>query len=129
MKKNFIFKFLISFVFIFQNPTLGEGTIKFVSLSPALTEIMYAIGAEDMLQGVSNSCTYPKEAQNKEKIGDSYFINDEKIIKIKPDYILALDSSEFALNKFKRVGITPICFKYPNIESIHENIIAVGKNR
>ena len=122
-------RFLISlFLMLFIFANLCEGKeLTFVSLSPALTETMYAIGAQDMLKGVSTACTYPEEVKQKEKIGDNFFINNEKILSMKPDYILALDSSEFAVNKFKRFGITPLCFKYPDIKTIHNNIIKVGE--
>ena len=38
-----------------------------------------------------------------------------------------MDSSEFALSKLKHIGLIPICFKYPNVESIHQNIIKIGE--
>ena len=92
-----------------------------------MTEIMYAIGAKNSLTAVSNYCTYPEDAKKKEKIGSNYSINYEKIIKLKPDYLLALDISEGLVSKVRRFGITPLCFKYPNIESIYQNILEVGK--
>lgn len=129
MKKNFMCKFLISaflFIFVFSMQVYANSPV-FVSLSPALTEVMYAIGAQDMLKGVSNACDTPNEAKLKEKVGDSFFVNYEKIIQIKPDYILALDSSAFALEQLKKIGITPLCFKYPDIDSIHKNILEIGR--
>ncbi len=99
----------------------------FVSISPAMTEIIYALGAEDSLLAVSNYCTYPNAAKEKEKIGSNYSINEEKVLKLRPDYILALDVSEALLNKFRRLKITPLCFKYPDIQSIYNNILTVGK--
>ena len=129
MKKNFMSKFLISCLLnlIFLCNFLCAKELTFVSLSPALTETMYALGAEDLLKAVSTACSYPKEANQKEKIGNNFFINNEKILQLRPDYILALDSSEFAVNKFKQFGIKPLCFKYPDINSIHENILTLGK--
>jgi len=128
MKKNFIFKFLISIFFIFiVSIKCYSSQATFVSLSPALTEIMFAIGAQDMLKGVSTACTYPKEAQKKEKIGDNFFVNEEKILTIKPNYILAFDSSSFALNKYKRFGIKPLCLQNQDINDVYNNILTLGK--
>lgn len=126
MMIKFLYRLLISglFCLILQNGVLAE---TYVSISPAMTEIVYALNIENRLLGVSTRCKYPDDAKNKEKVGDNFFINTEKILKIKPDYILALDSSEFMLNKFKRFKIKPLCFKYPDIESIYENILAIGK--
>lgn len=128
MKKSFMYKFLISIIVIFIGTSsfAKEEAPTFVSLSPALTETMFALGAQSMLKGVSTTCTYPKEAQSIEKIGNSYYINIEKILKIKPNYILALDSSEFMLKSFKHFNIIPICFKYPSIKSVHKNILMLG---
>lgn len=126
MKKNFTYKFLISIILTLTY-CYNANAETFVSLSPALTETMYILGAQDSLKAVSTACTYPNEAKNKEKVGNNFFINNEKILELKPNYILALDSSEFALNKFKKFGIKPICFKYNDIESIHQNILSIGK--
>ena len=123
-----MYKLLISFIFLlfcFFNFEAKAET--YVSISPAMTEIMYAIGAQDKLLAVSTTCEYPNAAMDKEKVGNNFFINEEKILKLRPDYILALDSSEFMLNKFKRFGIKPLCFKYPDIESVYQNILTLGK--
>ena len=99
----------------------------FVSTSPSMTEIMYEIGAGDMLKAVSTHCTHPKEAKNKPIIGDAYYINIELLAKIKPDYFLAPDSADFMLEGLKRFGVEPLCFKYKDIESIYKNILELGK--
>ncbi len=99
----------------------------FVSLSPALTEIMYAIGASDQLKAVSDRCTYPKDTNKKPKIGSLYIINEELLLKIRPDYILGPDTSEFMLAKYKKINIKPLCYKYLNIDAIYKNIIELGK--
>ena len=126
MKTNFIFRLLISFVILLNSPVIAKD-YTFVSLSPALTEVMYAIGAQDSLKAVSTTCSYPADVKEKDVIGDTIFINEEKILSIKPDYILAPDSSGFATEKFSRMGITPLSFKNPDIKSIEENILSLGK--
>lgn len=122
-----VFKISLSGIILFSGLSAYAESARFVSISPAMTEIMFSIGAGDILFGVSDYCKYPKEAENKEKIGSGYFINEEKILKLRPRYILALDSSSFMLNKFKRFNIQPVCFKYPDIESVFENILTIGK--
>ena len=99
----------------------------FVSTSPSMTEIIYALGADEMLKAVSTHCSYPSDAKNKPVIGDAYFINTELLAKIRPDYFLGTDSAEFMLNGIKRFGIKPLCFKYKDISSIYNNILELGK--
>ncbi len=115
------------FVFILFFLPVQAKELTFVSTSPSLTEIMYAIGAQDNLKAVSTQCSFPEEAKNKPVIGDTYFINEEMLLKIKPDYFLATDSAEFMINKYKRFGIKPLALKYPNIDAIYENILLLGK--
>lgn len=99
----------------------------FVSVAPAMTEIMYAIGADNKLLAVSDECDYPVFVKQKEKIGSGYLLNDDKIIKISPKYILALDSSHSQLRKFERFNIKILCFKYPDIDAIEKNILKLGE--
>ena len=39
--------------------------MRIVSLLPAATEILYAIGAGDCVVGVTHECDYPSEARSK----------------------------------------------------------------
>ncbi len=59
-----------------------------ISLSPNFTEIVYDIGAQDQLVGVTNYCKFPPEATKKEKVGGWVNPNIEKIVSLKPDLIL-----------------------------------------
>ncbi len=43
---------------------------RLASLSPGLTEVVYALGAADALVGVSRQCDYPVAAKLKPKVGD-----------------------------------------------------------
>jgi len=61
---------------------------RIISLSPTNTEIIFAVGAQDKLVGVTTRCDFPAEAKNIEKIGDFSGPNLEMIIKLKPDVVL-----------------------------------------
>lgn len=126
MTKTFISKFLISlFIFILSSTFVLANEAKFVSISPALTEIMYAIGAENQLLGVSTSCNYPARVKHKEVVGDAYFINKEKILKIRPNYILAVSKSQTSA-VFSKIGIASIYFDMNSIGSIYKAIRQLG---
>ena len=60
---------------------------RIISLGPSLTKELYLLGVEDRLIG----CTVyaPECAKDKEKVGTVIDINLEKIIKLKPDLVLA----------------------------------------
>jgi iron complex transport system substrate-binding protein len=60
---------------------------KVISLAPSITEIIYFIGAETRLAGVTKYCDYPPEVKNKTIIGGLLDPNLELISQIKPDLI------------------------------------------
>ena len=127
MKTDTIYRLIISFlVFSIGNFAFSHENT-FVSLSPALTEMMYAIGAEKNLLGVSTICVCPPGTPQKPKVGNSFFINKEIIIKIKPDYILAADGTKTHLQNFDKIGIKPLYFEMHTIDAIYNAVIKLGE--
>ncbi|MFZ7102501.1 MAG: ABC transporter substrate-binding protein [Peptococcaceae bacterium] len=61
---------------------------RIVSLVPSVTEILYFLGLEDRIAGVTENCNYPKEAAGKFKVGTFGYPQLEKIISLKPDIVL-----------------------------------------
>lgn len=60
---------------------------RYISLAPSTTEILFALGLDEEIIGVSVYCNYPLQANDKAKVGDFSRPNIEKIIFLKPDYI------------------------------------------
>lgn len=86
-----------------------KGTPKRIaSLSPALTETVFALGLGDRMVGVSTYCNRPAEALEVEKIGDAYNINFEKLVALKPDLVLVAGTKDFesqAKKDMDRLGL------------------------
>lgn len=59
-----------------------------ISLAPNLTEIVYALGQEGRLVGVSNQCDFPPAARGKPRVGDVINPSLERIIELRPDVVL-----------------------------------------
>ena len=72
-----------------RSVTLSGPPRRIVSLVPSVTEILFAIGAQDALVGVTDFCDYPPEARNKPKIGGMIAPNLEAIAARKPDLVVA----------------------------------------
>ncbi len=67
---------------------------RIVSLAPNVTEILFALGLEDRVVGVTSYCDFPEAAKAKEKVGDTLRPNLEKIISLKPDLVVVSTSSQ-----------------------------------
>jgi iron complex transport system substrate-binding protein len=61
---------------------------RIVSLAPSVTEILFAIGADDLIVGVSKHCDYPLAAKLKPKAGDFNAPDMEKVKAAAPDAVL-----------------------------------------
>jgi len=61
---------------------------RIISLAPSITEILFALGVEEEIVGVTGFCDYPDAALNKPRVGG--FINPsiEKIVSLKPNLII-----------------------------------------
>ncbi|MBQ2644223.1 ABC transporter substrate-binding protein [bacterium] len=101
----------------------------FASLAPSITEIIYKLGAEDSLVAVSTECNYPKETKKKEVIGNTYFLDKEKLIKLAPNYLLTVEGAQFAnyRNMPKQNSIKPICYTMDSVNAVYETILSIGE--
>jgi len=87
--------------------TLSAPPRRIVSLVPSVTEVLYAIGAEDLLVGVTDFCDYPPEAKRKPHVGGMLSPNLETLVTLKPDLVVATRSgnTEETFDQLKRLGI------------------------
>ena len=103
--------------------------LRIVSLAPNITTIVFALGLEDHLVGVTTYCDDPPEAQLKTRVGDFIRPNLEMIMTLKPDLILAEDwPSSRSSERLRDLGQTVIEFRNPfSIADIYQLIESVGK--
>ncbi|HJJ38802.1 MAG TPA: helical backbone metal receptor [Methanocorpusculum sp.] len=102
---------------------------KIISLAPACTEIIYAIGAGDRLVGNTAYCNYPEEAKSVEKIGEFSVINRERIIALSEgnSVIFANPSNgKDAIEYLKKQGCTVIVINPDSIDKIYDSISVIG---
>jgi len=64
---------------------------RIISLAPANTEIIYALGLENKLVGVTEFCNYPLAARDKPKVGGFSTVDIEKAVALNPDLVLAAE--------------------------------------
>lgn len=67
---------------------LASAPSRIVSLAPSITEMLFAIGLNEQIVGVTEFCDYPAAAQSKTKVGYSN-PNLEVVVSLRPDLVLA----------------------------------------
>lgn len=70
----------------------ADSAMRLVTLSPHLAELVYAVGAGDQLVGVSAFTDYPAAAAELPVVGDAFNIDQERLIVLEPDLLLAWDT-------------------------------------
>jgi len=101
---------------------------KIISLAPSNTEIVFALGLEDKLVGVTKYCDYPEAAKDKPKVGGFSTVDIERVIEIGPDLILAVNiHKKEVIPGLERLGLTVVCLDPTTLEEVLEAITLVGQ--
>ena len=61
---------------------------RIVSLAPSHTEILYVLGLQDRIVGVTTYCNYPPAAAEKVKVGEFANISLEQVVGLEPNLVL-----------------------------------------
>ena len=68
---------------------LGSAPKRIVALAPSITEMIYFLGLDDTLVGVTRFSYFPEEAREKPRVGTYTDINVEKVVALDPDLVIA----------------------------------------
>lgn len=100
-----------------------------VSVSPAVTEIIFALGADSVLVGRTDFCQYPAQALQIESIGGISNLNIEKVISLRPDLVISGSMvPQKAVEQINKAGVPLVCVvEKQTFEGLFENIAAIGK--
>ena len=78
---------------------------RIVSLVPALTEMLFAIGAGPQVVGVSSFDAFPPEVKNLPRVGALLDPDTERILSLRPDLVIIYGSQTDLQTQFERAGI------------------------
>ncbi len=103
--------------------------MRIVSLSPAITEIIYLIGAQDKLVAVSEYCTYPNETKKLPKVGGMQNVNMEALLELHPDVVLIGSIvSKKDVETIEKMNVPVITVKEEGkMEGMADKIDVIGK--
>jgi iron complex transport system substrate-binding protein len=66
---------------------------RIVSLTAALTETLFAIGAQDRVVAVTDTCDFPAEARRLPNVGCWFEPDLDKLFDLRPDLVLGLETA------------------------------------
>ena len=100
---------------------------RIVSLVPAVTEMLYAIGAGERLVGVSSYDTFPPEVKRLPSVGALVDPNVERILSLKPDLVIAYGSQVDLKEQLGRAGIGVFDYRHAGLADVTATIRSLGE--
>jgi iron complex transport system substrate-binding protein len=104
----------------------GRGTNRIVSLVPALTEMLFAIGAGPQVVGVSSYDDFPAEVRKLPKVGALLDPDTERILALRPDFVILYSTQSELQTQFARAGIRTFVYRHGGIATVLETIRDLG---
>ncbi|OGP89229.1 MAG: hypothetical protein A2157_12100 [Deltaproteobacteria bacterium RBG_16_47_11] len=102
---------------------------RIVSLAPNITEILFGLGLDEEIVGVSIHCNFPEKANTKVRIGSYIRLDFEKIISLTPDLIIATGAGNTRgmVDRLEQLGFPTYVIHPKNFKDILESIIHIGQ--
>lgn len=142
MQRNGIFFLILLVSMIFPGPGTAATLVdqagrtvkvpakvqRIIALAPSITEIIYALGQEKKLVGVTQYSDYPEAAKSVDKIGSYVRLDLERIVALKPDICFGIreGNPKHQVEKIEALGIPVYIIDPHNAEGIMEAIKGMG---
>jgi iron complex transport system substrate-binding protein len=106
--------------------TARKAPQRIVSLVPAVTEMLYAIGAGPRMAGVSSFDTYPPEVKALPKVGGLLDPDLERIISLKPDLVVISETHADLGTQLAHAGIATFAYALGDLGNVSRTIRVLG---
>jgi len=102
---------------------------RIISLAPNTTEILFSLGLDEEIVGVSIHCNYPEKARTRVRVGSYISLEFERILSLKPDLVIATGAGNTRdmVERLEKFGLSTFVIFPKNFEGILESIIHLGK--
>ena len=102
---------------------------RIVTLAPSLTELVYAVDAQDQLVGVSAYSDFPEGAKLKPQVADATGISLEALLALKPDLVLAWKGGTRPtdINRLEALGVNVFVIDIRTLADVPRALRTIGK--
>jgi ABC-type Fe3+-hydroxamate transport system substrate-binding protein len=106
----------------------GPKPQRIVSVSPAITELLYGIGAFDRIVAVTEFCLYPPAARSLPKVGGWSTPSVERVVSFRPDLVAISDAQgPFLKEPLTKLGTHIEVVKSQTIDDAFQAMAELGK--
>lgn len=102
---------------------------RIVSLTPATTEILFALGAGDRVVATDESSDYPDEAVSLPDVATFSGVDVEKVVALEPDLVIAGGlgfTPADAIARLRDLDIPVVVVYAPTVSGVYDDIESIG---
>ncbi|HEY7285522.1 MAG TPA: helical backbone metal receptor [Vicinamibacterales bacterium] len=110
-----------------EAPRAADAPKRIVSLVPALTEMLFAIGAGPQVIGVSSFDDYPPEVKSLPRVGALVDPDMERILSLRPDLVIVYGSQTTVETQLTRAGIRSYSYRHAGLAGVFATIRDLGR--
>ena len=109
--------------------TLDEPATRIVALTPSDCEILYAIGAGDLLVGRGKYCDYPAEVLDIPAVESGSDTNIEQIVELQPQVLImsTMSQTDEQVQQLEDAGIHVVVSDAQDIDGVYTAINMIGE--
>ncbi len=102
---------------------------RIVALTPGLTELIYAVGAEASLIATVEYADYPAAAKQIPRVGDAFRVDLEKLLSLKPDLVLVWTSGTpvTTVEQIKSLGLRVESIEVQHLSEVAASLLRIGQ--
>jgi iron complex transport system substrate-binding protein len=102
---------------------------RIVSLAPNVTEMLFGLGLDEEIVGVSIHCNFPEKAKRKVRVGSYISLDFEKIASLNPDLIIATGAGNTRdmVDRLGKLGFQTYVIYPKNFKDILQSIAHIGQ--
>lgn len=121
---------IVTLLSLMATLTYAETPKRIVTIGGALTEIVYALGAQSRIVGNDTTSLYPKQAESLPKVGYQRALSSEGILSLTPDAIILTDEAgpPTVIRQLEATGVKILKLKAGrSIDDVKYNVSAIGE--
>jgi iron complex transport system substrate-binding protein len=112
-----------------RSVTLARSAQRVISMSPHVTELLFAAGGGARVVGAMNFSDYPAAARKIPLIGSNSQIDIERVVALRPDLLVVWQSGNTArqLEQIERLGIPVFRSEPRRLDQVADSILRLGQ--
>lgn len=109
-----------------SRPTAQPASQRIVSLVPAATEMLFAIGAGPRVVGVSSFDKHPAEVASRTRVGALVDPDIERIFALRPELVVVYATQDELRTQLARAGIRAFTFRHGGLADVPRTMRDLG---